>query len=82
MPRELNYLTVDKECQAIKREREAVRHVLIGQQHLHPFSLQNMDEEKADNSSTFSATAGHIHCDQSDNSVCVKRLYLSKSGRR
>lgn len=43
MPRELNYLTVDKECQAIKRELEALKHVLIGQQHLHPSSLQNMD---------------------------------------
>ncbi len=37
MPRELNYLTVDKECQAIKRELEALKHTLIGR-HLHLFS--------------------------------------------
>lgn len=37
MPREQNYLTVDKECQAIKRELEALKHTLIGR-HLHLFS--------------------------------------------
>lgn len=30
MPREQNYLTVDKECQAIKRELEALKHTLTG----------------------------------------------------
>lgn len=39
MPRELNYLTVDKECQAIRRELEALKHTLIGRQ-LHLLSEQ------------------------------------------
>lgn len=39
MPRKQNYLTVDKECQAIKRELEALKHILIGR-HLHLFSEQ------------------------------------------
>lgn len=39
LPREQNYLTVDKECQAIKRELEALKHTLIGR-HLHLFSQQ------------------------------------------
>lgn len=39
MLREQNYLTVDKECQAIKRELEALKHTLIGR-HLYLLSEQ------------------------------------------
>lgn len=51
MPREQNYLTVDKECQAIKRELEALKHTLIGQRHLHLFSERGF--RKPDNPSAF-----------------------------
>lgn len=46
MPREQNYLTVDKECQAIKRELEALKNTVIGR-HLHLCSEQGCG--KADN---------------------------------
>lgn len=46
LPREQNYLTVDKECQVIKRRLEALKHRLVGW-HLHLCSEEGCG--KADN---------------------------------
>ena len=61
MPREQNYLTVDKECQAIKRELEVLKHTLIGR---HRHVLPERGCRKPDNPSAIPLDAGQIHWDQ------------------